>query len=184
MVDTGGNHANLTGEYAAIPAEMKRVAGFSGKEYSRDVEEQEFYDKLPAVRGEAGDRAVLRAMHFFDDDRLAKEEAEALKAGDFDGFKQKILESGRSSFQRLQNVFLLGVLHKNRASVAFALSRAFLGRQGGAFRCTAAVLPERFRLCTLDLLEEYRTNMEKVFGEGSCYVLSVRSAGGTKVELS
>lgn len=182
VVDTGGNHANLTGEYAAIPAEMKRVAGFFGKEYLRDVEEQEFYDKLPAVRGEAGDRAVLRAMHFFDDDRLAKEEAEALKAGDFDGFKQKILESGRSSFQRLQNVFAVGSPQEQGVSLALALSGRFLAGRG-AFRVHGGGFAGTIQaFVPLDLLEEYRTNMEKVFGEGSCYVLSVRSAGGTKVE--
>ncbi len=181
VVDTGGNHANLTGEYAAIPQEMKKVASFFGKKFLRDVDEGEFYGNLEALRRSAGDRAVLRAMHFFDDDRLALEEAEALKAGDFEGFKRKILSSGRSSFMKLQNVFAVTAPQEQGLSLALAMTERLLGDagawrvHGGGFAGTIqAFVPE-------NLLENYRGEMEKVFGKGSCYVLSVRQAGGTKV---
>ena len=183
VVDTGGNHTNLTGEYAAIPAEMKQVAKFFGKEFLRDVDKTEFYEKLGEVRKVTGDRAVLRAMHFFDDDRLAVEEAAALKAGDFDSFRKMIRASGLSSLQRLQNVFATVSPEEQGITLALSLTERILGKDGefrvhgGGFAGTIeAFVPQ-------ERLEEYRTGMEKVFGEGSCHVLSIRQAGGTKVIL-
>ena len=181
VVDTGGNHADLTGEYAAIPQEMKAVAQFFGKEFLRQVDEAAFYEKLPQVRKAVGDRAVLRAMHFFDDDRLAHEEAQALKAGDFPGFLRKVRASGQSSLQRLQNVFAPQAPQEQGITLALSLSQRLLGEQGacrvhgGGFAGTIqAYVP-------FDLLDSYRQGMEHVFGKGSCYVLSFRQAGGTKV---
>ena len=181
VVDTGGNHADLTGEYAAIPQEMKEVAQFFGKEFLRQVDEAAFYEKLPQVRKAAGDRAVLRAMHFFDDDRLAHEEAQALKAGDFPGFLRKVRASGQSSLQRLQNVFAPQAPQEQGITLALSLSQRLLGEQGacrvhgGGFAGTIqAYVP-------FGLLDSYRQGMEHVFGKGSCYVLSFRQAGGTKV---
>ena len=183
VVDTGGNHADLTNEYALVPKEMKEVAAFFGKEFLRDVDEQEFYDKIGEVRKQTGDRAVLRAMHFFDDDRLAAQEAQALRAGDFDSFKEMVIASGRSSFQRLQNVFATITPQEQGLSLALALTEKLLAGEGawrvhgGGFAGTIqAYVP-------LARLDEYRAAMEKVFGKGACYVLSVRQAGGTKVEL-
>lgn len=183
VVDTGGNHADLTGEYAAIPQEMKAVAQFFGKEFLREVDEAAFYQNLPQVRKAAGDRAVLRAMHFFDDDRLAQEEAQALKAGDFPGFLRKVRASGQSSLQRLQNVFAPQAPQEQGITLALSLSQRLLGEQGacrvhgGGFAGTIqAYVP-------FDLLDSYRQGMERVFGQGSCYVLSFRQAGGTKVTL-
>ena len=183
VVDTGGNHADLTNEYALVPKEMKEVAAFFGKEFLRDVDEQEFYDKIGEVRKQTGDRAVLRAMHFFDDDRLAAQEAQALRAGDFDSFKEMVIASGRSSFQRLQNVFATINPQEQGLSLALALTEKLLAGEGawrvhgGGFAGTIqAYVP-------LARLDEYRAAMEKVFGKGACYVLSVRQAGGTKVEL-
>ena len=181
VVDTGGNHADLTGEYAAIPQEMKAVAQFFGKEFLRQVDEAAFYEKLPQVRKAVGDRAVLRAMHFFDDDRLAYEEAQALKVGDFPGFLRKVRVSGQSSLQRLQNVFAPQAPQEQGITLALSLSQRLLGEQGacrvhgGGFAGTIqAYVP-------FDLLDSYRHGMEHVFGKGSCYVLSFRQAGGTKV---
>ncbi len=183
VVDTGGNHADLTGEYAAIPKEMKQVAAFFGKEFLRDVDEKEFYEHIGEVRKATNDRAVLRAMHFFDDDRLAAEEAKALQDGDLEAFKSMIIASGRSSLQRLQNVFASVAPLEQGLTLALALSERLLAGKGawrvhgGGFAGTIqAFVP-------LDLLDEYRTEIEKVFGQGSCYVLSIRQAGGTKVEL-
>lgn len=181
VVDTGGNHADLTGEYAAIPKEMKQVAAFFGKEYLRDVDETAFYQQIGEIRKQTGDRAVLRAMHFFDDDRLAAEEAKALQTGDFESFKDMIISSGRSSSQRLQNVFAVVNPQEQGLTLALALTERLLAGKGawrvhgGGFAGTIqAFVP-------LSFLDQYRTEIEKVFGQGTCYTLSIRQPGGTKV---
>lgn len=183
VVDTGGNHADLTDEYAAIPAEMKKAAAFFGKEFLRDVDEKEFYQNIKALRAAAGDRAVLRAMHFFDDDRLAAEEAQALERRDFDGFLRMVRDSGRSSLMRLQNVFASSAPAEQGITLALAVAESLLqGRgacrvHGGGFAGTMqAYVP-------LDMLDAYREGMEKVFGEGACHILSVRDVGGVEVEV-
>lgn len=183
VVDTGGNHANLTGDYAAIPAEMKCVAGVFGKEFLRDVDEREFYEKLPEVRRKTGDRAVLRAMHFFDDDRLASREAEALKSGDFEEFLKMVRASGNSSFQLLQNVFSPAAPQEQGLTLALVLTEHLLSGRG-AFRVHGGGFAGTIQAYVpFDLLESYREGIERVFGKGSCYVLTIRPAGGTKVLL-
>ena len=183
VVDTGGNHADLTGEYAAIPAEMKRVAKALGGEVLREVSEEEFYKKIPELRKEVGDRAILRAIHFFDDNRVVDKEVAALKAGDFETFKQCVIASGYSSAMNLQNVFAVVNPQEQGLSLALALIAKILGGKGayrvhgGGFAGTVqAYVP-------LDMLDAFKAEMQSVFGEKSCYVLSVRSAGGTKVTI-
>lgn len=183
IVDTGGNHADLTGDYAAIPVEMKSVARLLGAEVLRDADEGEFWNRLGELRQKVGDRAVLRAMHFFSDNRTAQEEAALLKAGDFDGFKEKIIASGRSSATRLQNVFACSNPSEQGLSLALAVSEKLLAGKGawrvhgGGFAGTIqAFVP-------VEMLEEYRSAMEAVFGMGTCHVLSIRSAGGVQVEI-
>ncbi len=183
VVDTGGSHANLIGEYAAIPAEMKQVAHFFGKEFLRDVDEREFYESLGEIRKRTGDRAVLRAMHFFDDDKLAVEEAKALKSGDFQGFQKMIRASGRSSLQRLQNVFAVVSPEEQGVTLALALTERLLGEEG-AFRVHGGGFAGTIQaFVPLGKLDSYRTEIEKVFGKDSCHALSVRRPGGTKVLL-
>ena len=183
IVDTGGNHADLTGDYAAIPVEMKSVARLLGAEVLRDADEGDFWNRLGELRQKVGDRAVLRAMHFFSDNRTAQEEAALLKAGDFDGFKEKIIASGRSSATRLQNVFACSNPSEQGLSLALAVSEKLLAGKGawrvhgGGFAGTIqAFVP-------VEMLEEYRSAMEAVFGEGTCHVLSIRSAGGVQVKI-
>ena len=184
IVDTGGNHADLTPEYAAIPVEMKAVAGHFGQEYLRGVNPEEFMKAIPELRRQYGDRAVLRSLHFFDDDRIAAEEAAALKNGDFEGFQSLVNRSGLSSETRLQNVFATVNPEEQGLSLALALTKRFLGENGacrvhgGGFAGTIqAFVP-------FELLDAYQQEMEAVFGKGSFYRLSIRAAGGTKVELS
>ncbi len=183
VVDTGGSHADLTPDYAAIPQEMKAVARYFGKEFLRQVEEKDFYTDLSGVRKTTGDRAVLRAMHFFDDDRLAHEEAQALKAGDFGGFLMMVNDSGRSSQERLQNVY--SPTHPKEQGIPLALTVSeFLLQGRGACRVHGGGFAGTIQAYVpFDLLESYREGMEKVFGQGSCYVLTVRGCGGVKVEL-
>ena len=181
IVNTGGNHADLTCEYAAITTEPKDISNYFGKDVLRQVDESEFRSKIVDLREKFGDRAVLRAMHFYDDNRRAVLERDALKAGDFELFLKLVNESGRSSFMKLQNVFSTLSVKEQGLTLALALSEGVLnGRgacrvHGGGFGGTIqAFVPN-------DLLEEYKTTIESVFGVGNCYVLNVRPVGGTKI---
>lgn len=181
IVDTKGNHSDLTDDYAAIRGEMEAVAGVFGKKVLRDVDEEKFRKNIPAVREKAGDRAVLRAMHFFaDNDRVLKE-VNALTKGDFEKFKEYILESGASSYMYNQNVFSPKQPTVQPVSLALALSERILsGRgawrvHGGGFAGTIqAFVPN-------ELLSDYKSAMESVFGEGSCYVLMIRPVGCVEI---
>lgn len=181
IVDTKGSHSNLTDEYAAIRIEMESVAKYFGKSVLREVDREEFEKNIPELRKAVGDRAVLRAIHFYNDnDRVVKEVA-ALKARDFEAFKSLILESGASSYMYNQNVFATKQPDIQPVSLALAVSEAVLKGKGawrvhgGGFAGTIqAFVPN-------DLLEKYKTEIERIFGEGSCYVLSVRPVGGAEI---
>ncbi|MBQ9064948.1 MAG: galactokinase [Blautia sp.] len=181
IVDTKGSHADLTDDYAAIPAEMKNVAAFFGKSFLTEIDEETLIQNLPAVREKCGDRAVLRAVHFFEDNERVTYEVSALEKGDFDGFKKLIKESGDSSFKFLQNVYSNKDVNAQNIPVALVLSELTLkGRgvcrvHGGGFAGTIqAFVPD-------GIVAEYKKAMEDCFGEGSCYVLKVRKYGGMKV---
>ena len=154
-----------------------------GASVLREVDEEKFYAAIPSLRKTVGDRAILRAIHFFRDNRIVDEEVSALKSGDFEAFKQLVIASGRSSATNLQNVFAVVNPQEQGLSLALALIERLLeGRgayrvHGGGFAGTVqAYVP-------LDMLAEFRKEIEAVFGAGACYVLSIRSAGGTKVTL-
>ena len=181
IIDSGADHADLTDEYAAIPREMKAVAALFGKEHLRQVDEELFYAQLPRVRQAAGDRAVLRAMHFFEDNRRVKEQVEALRRNDFPRFLELVNESGRSSWLYLQNVVPTGsTLHQELAVTLALAARLLKGRgasrvHGGGFAGTIqAFVPD-------DLLEPFRTRLEAVFGQGSCHVMQIRPVGFTRL---
>jgi galactokinase len=182
IVDTGGNHADLTADYAAVAAEMRATAAFFGRETLREVDEADFYDKLGELRKALGERPLLRAMHFFGDNARVPKQVEALKSRDFEEFKRLIIESGRSSRDMLQNVFSTASPVEQGLSLALSLSERLLAGKGawrvhgGGFAGTIqAFVPN-------GLLEDYRGQMEKVFGAGSCHVLSIRPFGGVEVE--
>ena len=182
IVNSGADHADLTDEYAAIPREMKAVCALFGKEHLRQVDEDEFYARLPQVRAAAGDRAALRAMHIFDDNRRVAQQVEALKANDFARFLDLVNESGRSSWLYLQNVVPTGSTRHQELAMSLALAAKLLqGRgasrvHGGGFAGTIqAFVP-------LDLLDSFRAGMEAVLGEGNCQVLSIRPEGGVLLE--
>ena len=177
IIDTKSDHADLTDAYAAIPAEMKAVAAYFGKEVLREVDEGEFLANLAAVRQKTGDRAVLRAMHFFAENDRAKAQAEALKRGDFEEYLRLVNQSGQSSWCLLQNITAGDPSHQ---AVALALARGqqLLGGRGairvhgGGFAGTVqAYVPH-------DLLEQFRGGMEALLGEGSCHVVKIRPRGG------
>ncbi len=181
VVATGGSHADLTGDYAAIPAEMKAVAAHFGKTVLREVPEEDFRAELPAIRAKAGDRAVLRAMHFYAENARVARQVDALQRDDLDAFFDAIIASGRSSFMYLQNVWARP--QEQSLSVALALAEDMLaGRgawrvHGGGFAGTTLnFVPE-------DLLPRFENTMERTFGAGSCHVLGIRPVGACALEL-
>ena len=174
IVDSGADHADLTADYAAIPAELEQVCRVFGAEVLRQVDETEFYRRLPAVRAAAGDRAALRAIHVFDENRRAAAEAEALRKGDFPAFLALVNASGASSWQYLQNV-TSGDPRQQALAVTLAVCRHALGGQGavrvhgGGFAGTAlAFVPD-------DRREMFRRTVEQTLGVDKCRLLSVRN---------
>lgn len=181
IVDTKGSHADLTDEYAAVPTEMEKIAHYFNKEVLRDVDEEEFYTCIRSLREFAGDRAVLRAIHFFNENNRVGKLVNALDQDDFDGFKHYIQESGNSSYKFLQNVYASSDPQNQAVSLALALSENILGNHGvcrvhgGGFAGTIQAFVEN------DYVEIYKKEIEKSFGQGSCLVLKVRAKGGCKV---
>lgn len=181
IVDTGGDHSDLTDEYAAVRGEMEAAAAQFGKKVLRDVDRAEFEKNIPAVRSAVSDRAVLRAMHFFNEnDRVAKQ-TEALEKSDFEAFKALVIESGFSSYMYNQNVYTCKAPGSQPVSVALAICSDILRGKGawrvhgGGFAGTIqAFVPN-------DLLEIFKDKICSVFGEKSCYVLNIRPAGGIKI---
>ena len=179
IIDSGASHAALTGEYDSIPQEMRAVAAYFGKTVLREVEEDAVLQAIPQLRKAAGDRAVLRALHFFADDRRAEQEADALEQKDMETFLSLVRESGRSSWTLLQDITPTGAVQEQAMAVALTVAeRALNGRgacrvHGGGFAGTIqAFVP-------LDCLEDFRTQVERALGAGSCHVLSIRPVGGT-----
>ncbi len=182
IVDVHASHADLTPDYAAIPYEMKDVAHFFGKEFLREVEEEEFYAKLPELRtGVANDRAILRAIHLFNENKRVRQAVEALNAKDFNAFKAVIKASGDSSYKFLQNIYSNNDEKNQAVSLGISLSERILASHGvcrvhgGGFAGTIQAFVED------SYVETYKAEIEKYFGEGSCHVLKVRKYGGKKV---
>ena len=178
IIDSGSTHADLTDDYAGIPQEMGRVAAQFGASFLRQVPEAEVRAKLPLLRERCGDRAVLRALHFYQDDALAQAEAAALEAGDFSGFLALVNRSGLSSIERLQNIFSPAHPERQAVTLAITLGRELLGGagairvHGGGFAGTVqAFVPD-------EQLEAFRAGIESVFGAGKCHVLRIRPLGG------
>ncbi len=178
IIDSGADHAELTDEYASIPKEMKAVAAAMGKNVLREVEEETFYAMLPGIRKAVGDRAVLRAMHFFDENRRVQSMVQALKNNDFQSFLHLVEQSGESSWKLLQNITPVGSTVHQDVAVSLALAKRLLHGQGavrihgGGFAGTIqAFVP-------MHLLDEFKAGMEAALGTGSCHCLSIRSEGG------
>ncbi|HIR51162.1 MAG TPA: galactokinase [Candidatus Avoscillospira avicola] len=182
IVDSGADHADLTDEYAAIPVECRQVAAFFGKEVLRDVDEAAFYAQLKEVRAATSDRAILRAIHFFGENKRVQQQFAALQAGDFDAFLQMVTESGRSSWMYLQDITPAGAIQHQDMAVALALcdrllqgSGAFRVHGGGFAGTVQAFVP-------LAKLEQFRSGIEAVLGQGACHVLSIRAEGGVRLD--
>ena len=183
VVDTGGNHANLTGDYAAITEECRNISRALGVDFLRDADEKEFYKQIGGLRLKFGDRAVLRAFHFFNEQKRVELQRTALKERDFEKFLYYVNESGESSYKYLQNLYSNSAVSEQGLCLAIAVTKQFLGDKGacrvhgGGFAGTVQcyIPDERF--------EEYREMIENVFGKGACVPLLVRPVGGCEIKV-
>ena len=180
IIDSRASHADLTDEYAAIPGEIKKVCAHFGREVLTQIDEAEFYAAIPALRQSCGDRAVMRCIHFYQENARVPRQVAALQAGDFDEFLRLIGQSGRSSWMYLQNVIPAGYKAHQDVAVSLALCEHYLqGRgafrvHGGGFAGTVqAFVP-------FDLLDSFRAGIDAALGEGACHVLSIRPQGGVE----
>ena len=181
IIDSGADHADLTDEYAAIPEELKAVCAYFGKEVLRDIPEAEFLEALPKLRHQVPDRALMRAIHVYQENKRVLRLADALRNNDFEQFLDIVSASGRSSWMYLQNINPAGATEHQDVALTLALCDTLLdGRgayrvHGGGFAGTVqAFVP-------LDMLEKFKTGIEAVLGEGSCHVLNIRSEGGIRL---
>ncbi len=178
IVDTKGSHSSLTDEYAAIPSEMKKVAEYFGKNYISEISYDEIIDNISALREKAGDRAVMRSLHVILENERVVKDVEALEKKDFTSFLQGIKESGNSSFKYLQNIYANKDFNNQGISLGLMVSEQLLGNQGacrvhgGGFAGSIqAFVPD-------EMVQKYKSGIEKIFGEGSCKVLKARKYGG------
>jgi galactokinase len=184
IIDSGADHADLTDEYAAVPGELKCICDHFGKEVLTQVAEEDFYAAIPQLRRKYGDRAVLRGIHEYQENRRVTAQVAALENRDFEVFLKLVKESGHSSWMYLQNVIPAGYTEHQDMAVALALCEKYLaGRgayrvHGGGFAGTVqAFVP-------FDLLDTFKTGMDQALGEGACHVLSIRPQGGVKMEVA
>ena len=178
IIDSGADHADLTDEYAAITLELKAVCTYFGKEVLTQIDEQAFYAAIPELRKQCGDRAVMRGIHFYQENARVPQQVAALREGNFDKFLMLVKQSGYSSYMYLQNVIPAGYKAHQDVAVALGLAEHYLqGRgayrvHGGGFAGTIqAFVP-------VDLVERFKTGIDAVLGEGACHVLNIRPQGG------
>ena len=183
IIDSGADHADLTDEYAAVTQEFKALCAHFGKEVLTEVPEADFYAAIPTLRKECGDRAVMRGIHEYAENKRVAQQVAALQEGDFDRFLALIKQSGYSSYMYLQNVIPAGYVKHQDMAVALGLCEHYLqGRgayrvHGGGFAGTVqAFVP-------FDLLESFRAGIDGALGEGACHVLSIRPQGGVEMEV-
>ena len=179
IVQTGKGHADLSADYSSVPAEMKKVAEFFGKEVCAEITEEQVIENLSKVREYAGDRSVLRALHFFEENKRVEAEVKALKEQDFQTFLDNITASGNSSWKWLQNCYTTAACQEQGITVSLALTELFIKEKGrGACRVHGggfagvimAMLPN-------DLADEYIAYMEKATGKETAYRMSIRPYG-------
>ena len=181
ITDTKADHADLTDEYASIRREMEAVAGYFGKTCLRETDENAVLDNVKDLRETLGERPVLRALHFYNENRRVEAERAALAAGDFETFKALTIESGLSSFTYNQNVYASSAPASQPVALALALSESVL-KGKGAWRVHGGGFAGTIQAFVPDaLLPAYKARLEAVFGEGACYVLEIRPFGGTEV---
>ncbi len=182
IVNTGGNHADLTDDYASVPAEMKAIASFFGKPYLRGLDEKDIIHNIPTLRQKFGDRAILRAMHFFAENKRVGEQKKALLEGNLDAFFEGVLASGRSSFCYLQNVYTTKNVHEQGLSLALCLAEQYLTGKKAAWRVHGGGFAGTIQSFVREVdVAGYRQLMDSVFGKGTCIVLRIRPYGAIRI---
>ncbi len=181
IVDTGGNHADLTNEYAAIPDEMKKVASLFGKKVLRGITMEDLLSKVKEIREKFGDRALLRSMHFISENERVGDIVDALKGKDYNKFLNLLTVSGNSSFRYLQNVYANIAPKEQGLSVALFMSERFLKGEGATRVHGGGFGGTTFNLVPTEKVEEFKAMMENIFGKGCCHILSIRPVGGTQI---
>ena len=184
IINTGGNHADLTPDYAAVPAEMKAVAAYFGKEVLREVSFSQLLENLPILRTVTNDRAILRALHFVRENERVAAQTEALRQGDIAEFFKGVLASGDSSYKYLQNVYTTKNPEEQGLSLALAITEAVLSGKGCAWRVHGGGFAGTIQaFVKRELAEEYCAVMDSVFGEGAAMRLNVRPEGAVAITL-
>ncbi len=182
IVNTGGNHADLTDDYASVPSEMKGVASALGCRVLRELCEEDVIANIPMLRERMGDRAIMRAIHFFEENKRVQKQKTALEGSDLASFLDNVRASGRSSFCYLQNVYTTKNLTEQGLSLALCLCETLLDGESCAWRVHgggfAGTIQAYIPACDID---KFKTAMDNCFGEGACVILSVRRAGALKI---
>ena len=182
ITDTKGSHANLTDEYAAIPKEMKEIASYYKKDYLLGVTMEDILSDMAELRNRFSDRAVLRAMHFIEENKRVKKGVEALKENDIERFLSLVKESGRSSYEYLQNVYTTKDVASQNISIALAVSDYILDDKKEAYRVHGGGFAGTIQAFVLnENVEKYKKAMDSVFGPDSCHALKIRKYGGIRV---
>ena len=183
IIDSRADHADLTDEYAAIPGELKEICDCLGREVTTEIPEEEFYAAIPKLRETCGDRAVMRAMHEYNENRRVPEQVACLEKGDFEGFLSLIRESGFTSWMYLQNVIPAGYVRQQPVAVALGLCEHYL-RGKGAYRVHGGGFAGTVQaFVPFELLDSFRAGIDAALGEGACHVLSIRPQGGVEMEV-
>ena len=182
IIDSGADHADLTDEYAAVPGEMKAVAAFLGKEVLTEIDEADFYAAIPEIRKACGDRAVMRAIHFYQENARVPQQVAALEKGDFEAFLRLVKQSGYSSYMYLQNVIPAGYKAHQDVAVALALAEHYLGGRG-AYRVHGGGFAGTIQaFVPYDILDSFVAGIDGALGAGACHVLSIRPQGGVEAK--
>ena len=182
IVNTGGNHADLTDDYASVPAEMKAVAAHFGKSVLREIDKDTLVKEIPTLREKVGDRAILRALHFLAENERVKAQKVALLDGNLDAFFAGVIASGRSSFCYLQNVYTTKNLTEQGLSLALCLAEGYLSDKKAAWRVHGGGFAGTIQsFVPMNEVAGYKALMDSVFGEDKCIVLRIRPVGAVKV---
>ena len=182
IIDSGADHADLTDEYAAIPGEIQAVCKLLGKDVLRQIPEADFFAAIPALRGKVTDRALLRCVHFYQENKRAVLLKDALKTGNIDTFLSLIKQSGQSSWMYLQNITPTGAVAHQEVAIALAICDTLLAGKG-AFRVHGGGFAGTVQaFVPLSMLDTFKTGIEAVLGAGSCHVLDIRPEGGIQVQ--
>ncbi len=183
IVNTGGNHADLNEDYASVPAEMKKVASYFGKSVLREVTLDEILANIPKLREVAGDRAIMRAIHFENENERVTAQTEALKKDDIDGFFKDVIESGNSSFKYLQNVYTVKNVGEQGLSLALCLSEIALRGKKAAYRVHGGGFAGTIQaFVKTEDVPAFRKALDSAFGEGATTELKVRPYGAIRIQ--